>query len=184
METIRTYLENLFAQLPETPELVRLRDDMLRTMEDKYEELKSEGKSENEAVGIVISEFGNIDELLAELDLDGVGAERADTSGEAEASARREETSAGRTEAFAREAGAFAGEPDFFSGGPEPFCPDPEQADEIIRDKLRISRILSLGISLFLLGPALLLVVCTLLSASGLFRQPAGAQAGLIPSSS
>ena len=59
METIRTYLENLFAQLPETPELVRLRDDMLRTMEDKYEALKSEGKSENEAVGIVISEFGN-----------------------------------------------------------------------------------------------------------------------------
>ena len=56
----------------------------------------------------------------------------------------------------------------------------PEQADEIIRDKLRISRILSLGISLFLLGPALLLVVCALLSASGLFRQPAGAQAGLI----
>ena len=110
METIRTYLENLFAQLPETPELVRLRDDMLRTMEDKYEELKSEGKSENEAVGIVISEFGNIDELLAELDLDGAGAERADTSGEAEASARREETSAGRTEAFAREAGASAGE--------------------------------------------------------------------------
>ena len=180
METIRTYLENLFAQLPETPELVRLRDDMLRTMEDKYEELKSEGKSENEAVGIVISEFGNIDELLAELDLDGAGAERADTSGEAEASARREETSAGRTEAFAREAGASAGEPDFFSDGPEPFCPDPEQVDEIIRDKLRISRILSLGISLFLLGPALLLVVCALLSASGLFRQPAGAQAGLI----
>ena len=166
METIRTYLENLFAQLPETPELVRLRDDMLRTMEDKYEELKSEGKSENEAVGIVISEFGNIDELLAELDLDGADAGKTD--------------SFGKTEAFAREAGASAGEPDFFSGGPEPFCPDPEQADEIIRDKLRISRILSLGISLFLLGPALLLVVCALLSASGLFRQPAGAQAGLI----
>ena len=28
---------------------------MLRTMEDKYEELKMEGKSENEAIGIVIS---------------------------------------------------------------------------------------------------------------------------------
>ena len=69
METIRTYLENMFARLPQTPQIIRLENDMLRTMEDKYEELKSEGKSENEAVGIVISEFGNIDELLAELDL-------------------------------------------------------------------------------------------------------------------
>ena len=166
METIRTYLENLFAQLPETPEIIRLKDDMLRTMEDKYIELKSEGKSENEAVGIVISEFGNIDELLAELDLDRADAGKADGSGEAE-------TSSGGSDFFTGEAGTFF-------GGPEPFCPDPEQADEIIRDKLRISRILSLGISLFLLGPALLLVVCALLSASGLFRQPAGAQAGLI----
>ena len=38
-------------------------------MEDKYNELKSEGKSENEAIGIVISEFGNIDELINELDI-------------------------------------------------------------------------------------------------------------------
>ena len=36
-------------------------------MEDKYEELISEGKTENEAVGIVISEFGNLDELADSL---------------------------------------------------------------------------------------------------------------------
>ena len=36
-------------------------------MEDKYSELIEEGKSENEAVGIVISEFGNLDELAEEL---------------------------------------------------------------------------------------------------------------------
>jgi hypothetical protein len=36
-------------------------------MEDKYNELKAAGKSENEAIGIVISEFGNIDELTNEL---------------------------------------------------------------------------------------------------------------------
>ena len=48
---------------------------MLRTMEDKYEELKMEGKSENEAIGIVISEFGNIDELIDELGLLSTAAE-------------------------------------------------------------------------------------------------------------
>ena len=38
-------------------------------MEDKYNELISEGKSENEAVGTVISEFGNLDELAETLGL-------------------------------------------------------------------------------------------------------------------
>lgn len=69
METIRIYLENMFSRLPRTPEIIKLENDMLRTMEDKYEELKMEGKSENEAIGIVISEFGNIDELIDELGL-------------------------------------------------------------------------------------------------------------------
>ena len=36
-------------------------------MEEKYRELKRSGKSENEAIGIVISEFGNINELIDEL---------------------------------------------------------------------------------------------------------------------
>lgn len=69
METIRNYLENMFAGLPKTPKLIRLKEDLLATMEEKYMELKENGKSENEAIGIVISEFGNIDELVNELDL-------------------------------------------------------------------------------------------------------------------
>ena len=40
-------------------------------MEDKYVELKAEGKSENEAIGIVISEFGNMEELIRELGIRG-----------------------------------------------------------------------------------------------------------------
>ena len=39
-------------------------------MEDKYNELKAEGKTDNEAVGTVISEFGNLDELASELGLE------------------------------------------------------------------------------------------------------------------
>lgn len=38
-------------------------------MEDKYNELKARGKTENEAIGVVISEFGNMDELAEELGL-------------------------------------------------------------------------------------------------------------------
>ncbi|MBE6010137.1 MAG: hypothetical protein E7236_05740 [Lachnospiraceae bacterium] len=67
MDTIRNYLESMFAHLPATPEVVRAKTELGQMMEDKYSELIEEGRTENEAVGIVISEFGNLDELAEEL---------------------------------------------------------------------------------------------------------------------
>ncbi len=67
MEMIRSYLENMFANLPNTSEVIRAKNELWQMMEDKYNELKGEGKSENEAIGIVISEFGNLDELSEDL---------------------------------------------------------------------------------------------------------------------
>ncbi len=69
METIKTYLENMFRNLPKTNEIERLKNELLSNMEDRYNELKNEGKRENEAVGVVISEFGNIDELMEEMNI-------------------------------------------------------------------------------------------------------------------
>lgn len=70
METIRNYLDNMFVNLPNTHEIKKLKNDLLSNMEDKYNELKNDGKSENEAIGIVISEFGNIDELMNEFEIE------------------------------------------------------------------------------------------------------------------
>lgn len=70
MEAIREYLSNMFMSLPETPEVLRAKAELMEMMEDKYEELIREGKSEKEAVGIVISEFGNLEELAKELGID------------------------------------------------------------------------------------------------------------------
>lgn len=70
MDTILGYLNSMFAQFPETEEVKKVKADMAAMMEDKYTELKADGKSENEAIGIVISEFGNIDELARELNFD------------------------------------------------------------------------------------------------------------------
>ena len=67
METIQTYLENMFRTLPATAEVLRAKDELYQMMEDKYLELKKEGKSENEAIGIVISEFGNLNEIAEDL---------------------------------------------------------------------------------------------------------------------
>ena len=67
METIKNYLESMFRNLPNTPEVVQAKSELLQMMEDKYAELIREGKSENEAVATVISEFGNLDEVAASL---------------------------------------------------------------------------------------------------------------------
>ncbi len=63
MEVIRNYLESMFANLPNTPEITKAKQELYSMMEDKYTELIADGKADNEAVAIVISEFGNLDEL-------------------------------------------------------------------------------------------------------------------------
>lgn len=72
MNVINEYLDNMFKTLPDTPEVRRARIELAQMMEDKYTELIDEGKTENEAVGIVISEFGNLSELSDILGLDGI----------------------------------------------------------------------------------------------------------------
>lgn len=67
METIRNYLENMFLNLPRTNEVLKAKTELGQMMEDKYNELIASGKTDNEAVGIVISEFGNLKELAEEL---------------------------------------------------------------------------------------------------------------------
>ena len=69
METIKSYLEAMFASMPNTPEVKKAKAELLQMMEDKYNELIEEGVSENTAVGTVISEFGNLDELAEDLGL-------------------------------------------------------------------------------------------------------------------
>ncbi|MBR5348103.1 MAG: DUF4097 family beta strand repeat protein [Lachnospiraceae bacterium] len=67
METIRDYLNNMFSKYPSTPEILRAKAELGQMMEDKFNELIAEGKNQNEAIGTVISEFGDVDELIADL---------------------------------------------------------------------------------------------------------------------
>lgn len=69
MNTIREYVESMFISVPKTQETEQLKIDILANMEDKYQELRDGGASENEAIGAVITEFGNIDEVLEEMDI-------------------------------------------------------------------------------------------------------------------
>ncbi len=67
MEIITSYIDTMFADVPKNEQTERLREDITANMSDKYDELIKEGKSTNEAIGTVIAEFGNIDEVLSEM---------------------------------------------------------------------------------------------------------------------
>lgn len=70
MDTIREYIESVFAQLPRTDEMKRLKQEILANMEEKYIELTAQGIPENEAIGTVLTEFGNIDEIVEEYEIE------------------------------------------------------------------------------------------------------------------
>ncbi|MCR5650769.1 MAG: permease prefix domain 1-containing protein [Lachnospiraceae bacterium] len=96
METIKNYLEAMFAGMPDTPEVRRAKAELLQMMEDKYNELINEGQSENTAVGTVISEFGNLEDLAEDLGLTKEVQELQET----EAAHPRRQISRDESEAF------------------------------------------------------------------------------------
>lgn len=82
MEAIRNYLEVMFASLPGTPQVQKAKEELWQMMEDKYTELLGEGLGEDQAVSVVISEFGNLEELKQTLGLDRDLAPAADKRGQ------------------------------------------------------------------------------------------------------
>ncbi|MDJ1370573.1 permease prefix domain 1-containing protein [Gulosibacter molinativorax] len=76
MDAINSYIDHMFRGLPKTDEVSRAQRELQQMCEDRYNELRAEGMSDNEAVGRVITQFGNLDELADDLgirrELDGV----------------------------------------------------------------------------------------------------------------
>jgi len=79
MEAIRTYVDNIFSAYPQNARVRTLKNEMLNSMEEKYHELKRQGKSENEAIGSVIANFGSMDEIIAELGIESRSGIEEDT---------------------------------------------------------------------------------------------------------
>jgi hypothetical protein len=74
MEDISKYLDNLFAQLPNTPEARHAREELGQMMEDRYAELCAKGMGEKDAASAAIAEFGSLEEVRESL---GLGARPA-----------------------------------------------------------------------------------------------------------
>ncbi len=69
-KVLESFIDNMFNQLPSTDEMKKLKKNLLDHMQDKYQAYLASGKTENEAVGLVISEFGSIDEILEAYQID------------------------------------------------------------------------------------------------------------------
>lgn len=67
MNVIIAYLETMFGAYPQTPRMLEAKAELQTMMEDAYSGFIAQGMSENEAVGRVITEFGNLDELAPAL---------------------------------------------------------------------------------------------------------------------
>ena len=63
MDTIDNFLDAMFAPYPATPRLTEARGELRAMMEDAYNDAIAHGKTHNEAVGQVITDFGNLEEL-------------------------------------------------------------------------------------------------------------------------
>lgn len=63
MNVIDAYLDSMFSAYPQTPRLLEAKTELHDMMEDAYTTLVAEGRSENEAVGQVIRDFGNLEEI-------------------------------------------------------------------------------------------------------------------------
>ncbi|GAB3618336.1 hypothetical protein GCM10027416_28930 [Okibacterium endophyticum] len=79
MNVIIAYLETMFSAYPQTPRLLDAKAELQTMMEDAYAGLIAEGATQNEAVGQVITDFGNLDDLAPVL---GISAEIAPANGD------------------------------------------------------------------------------------------------------
>ncbi|HBN84931.1 MAG TPA: hypothetical protein DDZ89_13935 [Clostridiales bacterium] len=62
MDIIRKYVEALLAEFPQTDSLLVYKDNLLLEMNMKLKKFLEQGKTEKEAVGFVIAEYGDITE--------------------------------------------------------------------------------------------------------------------------
>ena len=95
MTVIDSYLDTLFAPYPDTARLREARTELRALMEDQQQALIESGRTESQAVGAVIAEFGSLEEVAAELgisaELSGSGAGTDPTAPAALSTDRAEE---------------------------------------------------------------------------------------------
>lgn len=69
MDILDNYLDTMFSHYPLTPRTLEAKRELRAMMEDAYNGALAAGRSQNEAIGQAIAEFGNLDEVAPLLGL-------------------------------------------------------------------------------------------------------------------
>ena len=64
---IENYVDVLFMDVPRNKQSIELKEELMSNMSDRFDDYIQEGKSENQAYSLVISNLGDIDEMLADV---------------------------------------------------------------------------------------------------------------------
>ena len=67
IDRLRRYIDILFEDAPQTKKTVELKEEILQNITDKYNDLLSEGKSEEAAYNIAVASVGEVGELVDSL---------------------------------------------------------------------------------------------------------------------
>lgn len=67
-DKLRRYVDGLFARTAPTQKAVELKEEMLQNLQDKYDDLMTEGKSPEAAYNIVVASVGDVGALLKEIE--------------------------------------------------------------------------------------------------------------------
>jgi len=66
-DRLRRYIDILFEDAPQTKKTVELKEEILQNITDKYNDLLSEGKTEEAAYNIAVASVGEVGELIDSL---------------------------------------------------------------------------------------------------------------------
>ena len=69
-ENIKRHIDGLFSEAEITSQMLDIKEELLANLNDKYDDLVSQGKSEEEAFSLVISGIGDIQDLICDVSKD------------------------------------------------------------------------------------------------------------------
>lgn len=71
MRRIYEFVDKIFEDVPNSDRALQVKEEILLDMEEKVYDLMEEGKSQEDAINKVLVDFGDIDEIKAELKIGG-----------------------------------------------------------------------------------------------------------------
>lgn len=70
MKTIRSHVDHLFRNVPQSRQTTLMKEEIIENLEEKVLDLIEHGKNEEDAINKAIVDFGDIDDITAEVEIE------------------------------------------------------------------------------------------------------------------